>query len=251
MPLSAAAGTAVAPGFTSSISPLELNSTMAHSYPITLDVRNRLIVIVGGGTVASRKVRGLLEAGAKNVRCVALNFDSKMPEGVERITEEFAPEYLDDASLVFAATDSFDVNSLVVRQARRRGILVCRVDMDEEDPGDFSVPAVWRDSGLIVAVSTGGSPAIAAKIRNSLSEKIERKYLMMVEVMQKLRPLIRQSLKSDPERRTKVLRDLAGLEAIDVLAQKGEVGLTQWLKDKYPDVLAEPNTKAKRHEGTK
>src|SRR5690242_5848317 len=106
-----------------------------------LDVTDRLVVIVGGGPVAARKAAGVLEAGATRVRCVAPAFDPAVPESVERVEETYEPRHLDGAGLVFAATDLPAVNDAVVRDARARGVLATRADSDEEDPGDFTVPA--------------------------------------------------------------------------------------------------------------
>src|SRR5262245_42932678 len=127
-----------------------------------LDVTDRRVVIIGGGSVAARKAAGLIAAGATRVRVVSPQFDSKMPATaqIERISERYEPRHLDGAMLVFAATDSAEVNAAVVTQARHRGILVNRADGIDEG-GNFSTPAVLRDGAVTVTVSTAGSPAIA------------------------------------------------------------------------------------------
>src|SRR3712207_1645627 len=106
-----------------------------------LDVTRRLVVIVGGGRVAARKARGLIEAGATRIKVVAPAFHPEVPQGVERIVAFFQDAQLDGAALAFAATDLADVNDHVVRAAQERGILVSRADSDDEDPGDFVTPA--------------------------------------------------------------------------------------------------------------
>ena len=52
---------------------------------------------------------------------------------------------------------------------RKQGILVCRADMDENDPGDFTTPAMLEQGPLVVTVSAGGSPALAARVRDELA----------------------------------------------------------------------------------
>src|SRR5689334_10910631 len=123
-----------------------------------LDMTDRTAVIVGGGTVAARKARGLLEAGAK-VRCVSPVFSPEIPGNVERIAEGYASRHLDGAFLVFAATDNREVNNAVVRDAQARGLLVNRADAEEGRPGNFVVPASHRAGNLVLSVS-GGSPAL-------------------------------------------------------------------------------------------
>src|SRR5688500_6322724 len=83
------------------------------AYPLMLDVTHGLGGIVGGGAVAARKARGLLDAGASRVRCVAPEIDAQLPAPVERVTERYEPRHLDGAGLVFAATDSAEVNAAV------------------------------------------------------------------------------------------------------------------------------------------
>src|SRR5258708_7438706 len=130
-----------------------------------LDVSERLIVIIGGGSVAARKAKGLLDAGAMRVRIVAPDFCSDIPGSIERITESYDVRLLEGAGLVFAATDNPEVNAAVVRDAHRLGLLVCRADYADEDAGDFSTPAVLREDDLVVTVSASGNPTLAAAVR--------------------------------------------------------------------------------------
>jgi len=105
--------------------------------------------------VGTRKALGLLASGARRVRVVSATFHPDMPAGVERVTEPYRTEHLKDASLVFAATDSPDVNDAIVRDARAIGALVCRADVDEDNAGDFATPAMLREGALLITVSSG------------------------------------------------------------------------------------------------
>jgi siroheme synthase-like protein len=198
-----------------------------------LDVTDRLVVIIGGGAVAVRKARGLLAAGAKRIRCVAPEFHRDMPGEVERVVGSFEASCLDGAELAFAATDSPAVNEAVVREAKKRGIWVNRADVDEEEPGDFTVPAVWRGAGVTLGVSAGGSAALAAKIRDDLAGKVDPVQVRMAELMQKLRPMIREQGELDAVRRREILRELAGPEAMRVLAERGEEGIVEWIRERW------------------
>src|SRR3954467_4702123 len=77
---------------------------MRFAYPLMLDVTDRPVVIVGGGAVAVRKARGLLNAGATRVTIVASEFHADLPSGVHRMAERYEPRHLEGAELVFAAT---------------------------------------------------------------------------------------------------------------------------------------------------
>lgn len=205
------------------------------TYPLMLDVADRLVVIVGGGAVAVRKARGLLQAGANRVRCVAPAIDPQLPASVERVTSPYDPRHLDGAGLVFAATDSAEVNAAVVRDARRRGVLVSRADAEEEAPGDFAVPAVFRDGPVFVAVSASGSPAVAMAIRDRLRDRWDPRWTKLAEAAMTLRPVLLQSALDDPSRRA-ALRDLASQDAMAVLEAGSLSDLFEWLCGKYPNL---------------
>jgi siroheme synthase-like protein len=200
-----------------------------------LDVTERLVVIIGGGTVAARKARGLIEAGATRIRVVSPVFVPELPEGVQRITAAYQPAHLDGAQLAFAATDSADVNEAVVREARARGILVSRADGDDQQPADFATPAKFVQGQIVVTVSAG-SAALSAKVRDRLADRFDVEWSQMAEAMQLLRPMIRNNASIPTARRAEIFRALATDEAIDQLAAGGRPTLIRWLRDRYPEL---------------
>jgi siroheme synthase-like protein len=112
-------------------------------YPIVMNVQGRLAVVVGGGTVAERKVAALLEAGAA-VRVVSPELVPALEHLRDRgqITWEarrFEAATLEGATLAFAATDDDTVNAAVVTAARKRSILVN--DAGKAERGDFATHA--------------------------------------------------------------------------------------------------------------
>lgn len=187
---------------------------MSHLYPLLLDVRERLIVIIGGGPVAVRKANGLIEAGANRIRVIAPEISLTMPATVQRITDMYRREHLDGAGLVFAATDDAEVNDAVVRDAHGMNLLVCRADSDEEHAGDFSTPAIWRQGAVMVGVSAGGSAAVAVKIRDTIAASFDAKLLQLADIAQELRPAIRSDRRIDAFRRREIFRWLASDDAI-------------------------------------
>jgi len=205
-----------------------------HRYPVNLDLIGRTILIVGGGAVAARKARGLIEAGAGRVRCVAPAFCDELPAQVDRVPGVYCPDHLAGAALVFAATDRAEVNDAVVRDARARNLLVNRADVDEEEPGDFAVPAVLRRGDVTVAVSAG-SPALAAMVRNQLDESFDSRWAQMADTMRELRPWI-MSAGVDIATRRMIFRELATEEALGLLAAHGSAGLRQWLLARHPEL---------------
>jgi precorrin-2 dehydrogenase / sirohydrochlorin ferrochelatase len=137
---------------------------------------------------------------------------------------------------VFAVTDSSAVNDAVVAEARKRGILVQRGDGEETDePGDFALPAVLRCGPIIVAVSAGGSPALAAGLRDALAGDVTDQWVNLAEAMKHLRSKIKSS-GLPIARRREIFRALATTEAATALQTEGMPGLRKWLREKFADL---------------
>jgi len=143
-------------------------------YPITLiDMSGQQAVVVGGGPVGQRKVQGLLAAGVE-VRLISPEATPQLQAWAEasRIYWErrpYQPGDMNGAQLVFAATNQRTVNAQVAQEAKNLGLL-CNV-ADQPDEGNFHVPAVHRQPGLVVAVSSmGESPTRARNVRDQLAK---------------------------------------------------------------------------------
>ena len=155
-------------------------------YPIFLNLDGKRCVVVGGGAVANRKARKLLQARAE---VVAISPEVK-PELESVATEVRRRPYregdLEGASLVFAATNLREVNAAVTREARGRGIPVNVAD--EPSEGDFALPSVLRRGQLQVAVSTGGaSPTLARRVRYELESAFGSEWAGVVEALGRAR----------------------------------------------------------------
>jgi len=150
------------------------NQALESAYPITLtNLRGALVVVVGGGAVGARKLRGLLTVGA----AVQLISPAVTPElraqaesgAITWHARAYQPGDLAGARLVFAATDQRAVNAQVADDAAALGLL-CNV-ADDPHAGDFHLPAVYRAPELLVAVSTSGtSPARAKRLRDQIAD---------------------------------------------------------------------------------
>lgn len=197
-----------------------------------LDLSGRLVVIIGGGRVAARKAGGLIAAGAGRVKVIAPEICDAMPAGIERIMEQYSSSHLAGASLVFAATNVLAVNAAVIRDAHELGLLVNRADGSDDDAGDFSTPALFRERDLVVTVSAGGHPVIAAAIRDELKTHIDRRWLMMLDAVQALRPRALSEIASEETRRS-VLREMANSEAMEILDRQGVDALWAWLLKRH------------------
>jgi siroheme synthase-like protein len=138
-------------------------------YPVFLDLKDRPVLVVGAGKIALRKIRGLLEAGAR----VTVVAPERLPEfdrlPVRLVPRRFRASDLAGAVLVFAATDDRLTNHRIGIAAKGRGIFANIADSAGEC--DFVVPARVQRGDIHVAISTGGaSPRISADLRRRLDE---------------------------------------------------------------------------------
>ncbi|MFQ2343992.1 siroheme synthase CysG [Aeromonas dhakensis] len=140
--------------------------------PIFCRLDNKPVLLVGGGEVAQRKARLLLDAGAQ-LTVVAPELDPELAElaandSIEWLAGEFAPQQLAGKWLVVAATDRREVNALVYQSANQARIFSNVVD----DPkrSSFIMPSIIDRSPLMVAISSGGKAPVLARL---LREKLE------------------------------------------------------------------------------
>ena len=174
-------------------------------YPLNVDLSGRSLILVGGGRVAERKVRGILSAGTETSICViAPKITMVLQEhaAAGRLCWKqayYADGMLEGAFLVYAATDLREVNAAVAAEAKRRGIPVNVID----DPAasTFQVPASIRRGELMLSVSTaGGSPALSRAIRMELEEMYPPAFGMWLERVSCLRVELQECISSSSAR---------------------------------------------------
>ncbi|HMA11302.1 MAG TPA: NAD(P)-dependent oxidoreductase, partial [Steroidobacteraceae bacterium] len=171
--------------------------------PIFVDLRDRLVVVVGGGVVACRKIEHLLKAHAR-VRVVSpeLCADLALYRDQGRIDYRpllFSPAQIDGAVLVVAATDDVAVNDAVSVAARERGVLVNVVD--DGPRCSFIFPAIVDRSPLIVAVGTAGtSPTLARRVRTQIEALLPARLGQLAEYAGRWRETVKRALPDLPAR---------------------------------------------------
>jgi precorrin-2 dehydrogenase/sirohydrochlorin ferrochelatase len=205
-----------------------MNAPSTHAYPLIVNLAGRLVVIIGGGKVAARKARGLLEGGATRVRVVAPEFDPDMPEGVERLAAGYEVEHIRGAFLVFAATNLPVINHAVKEDCRKRGILCTVADGEDTPDNDFVTPAVLRRGHLLVTVSAAGAPAVAAAVRDEVAQRLDTRWPALVGAMRKIRPLVRARKDLSQAQRAEILRLLASPRALALAPLHDPEWLLEW-----------------------
>ena len=145
-------------------------------YPVFFDLRGRSVLVIGGGRLALEKVTGLLAAEAC-VIVVAPDINDELSElrdggQIEHLAREYRSGDMQGRTLVMAATDDPSANAALHADARAIGVPLNAAD----DPSncDFILPAVVRKPPLTLAISTGGgSPAMARRVREELSDYLD------------------------------------------------------------------------------
>jgi hydroxymethylbilane synthase len=187
-------------------------------YPVALSVRGRRAVVVGGGAVAERKVRGLLPALAAVV-VVSPTLTPPLAALAEAGAiawepRRYAPGDLAGAFVAFAATNDAAINAAVVAAARAAGILVN--DASDAERGDFSTPAVHRAGPLTVSVDSSGlAPAFTKRIRDELALQFDARYARAAATLGALRERVQAVV--PPELRGVVMQHFAERD-VDELA---------------------------------
>ena len=193
-------------------------------FPISLKLRGRLCVVVGGGVIAESKIQSLLAAEA-HVVVVAPEVTETVAAWaragqIEWQVKAFATDDLCGAFLVVAGTSSPQVNHEVFQQCEAEGIL-CNV-VDDPDYCHFYYPAVVRRGALQIAISTEGqSPALAQRLRRELEAQFGPEYEQWLEWLGAARKFLR-SKGNDAEETKKLLHRLASEEMFEKFLREGE-----------------------------
>lgn len=173
-------------------------------YPVFLQLQGRKVLVVGGGSVAERKVRVLRATGADiHVGAPALTPDLAIwakSGDLRWLAGTFDPSWMEGAWLVIAATDERNVNAQVRDVATQRRIWINVVDDPELTA--FQVPAVVDRSPLTVAISSGGAaPVLARRLRERLEAEISHHMGTLAALLTKKRAEIRAAFPDMAQRR--------------------------------------------------
>jgi len=202
-------------------------------YPIYLNLKNKRVVVIGGGEVAERKVESLVGTGAAitlispevTPRLASLAHSNQ----IQLQSRAYAPGDCSGAFLVFSATDDAEISAAVFRDAAQAGALTNTADR----PGlcDFIMPAVVRRGDIAVAISTGGtSPGLAAQLRRKIAKTIGPEYAKLAALMAGARSEIRRRV-PDQEQRKALHYRILNSDIMDRLRRDDNAGAERRLKE--------------------
>lgn len=171
-------------------------------FPFYIDIENKNCVVVGGGTVALRKIGKLLPFNpvitviAPKICDVILNLSE-----VKICKRKFEDNDIDNAFMVISATDDEKLNAHIFRLCNERNILVNTVD-DKQKCG-FIFPALVKKKNITVGISTSGkSPLYARYIRENIENLLDDDCDEIIEILNHYRQLIKSRIQSEEKRKT-------------------------------------------------
>ena len=188
-------------------------------YTVYLDLKDRAVLVVGGGSIAEGKAVQLVETGAR-VQLVSPDLTPRLAElaasgAIEYRRGEFKLDDLRSVTLVISATHDQAVNEEVARLAAERGLLHNVVD--QPALCNFITPALVTRGDLQISVSTGGgSPSITQRVKREVANLIGEEYGELLELAAEMRVKAKQRI-PDFERRRKVLHAFVESEALDLI----------------------------------
>jgi precorrin-2 dehydrogenase / sirohydrochlorin ferrochelatase len=196
-------------------------------YPLMVRLENRRCVVIGGGSVAARKVRVLIDCGAM-VTVIAPDICDEIvrldaPSRLVLEKRDYCSGDLQGAVLVVAATDDPAVNMAVREESQRIGVLLNVVDVPELC--DFHVPSVIRRDPLTITVSTQGkAPGASREVRRLLEKVVDETWAEYVRIVADMRVLIRDTYPDDIDARRKVMKRLLDLDLPQLIKTRGPAG---------------------------
>lgn len=202
-------------------------------YPINLDISGRTCLVVGGGSVGTRKVKTLLKCGAR-VRVVAPKASGELrtlaADGCIDLKERpYAPADLEGVFLVIGATNDEAVNLNISRDAEARKILYNIADRPEAC--NFILPAIVNRGDLFLAVSTSGkSPALAKKLRKDLEKSFGDEYAVFLTLMGAVRTKL-LDMQHEPEAHKQQFETLIECGLLEMIRGKNMSQIDALLRD--------------------
>ena len=176
---------------------------MSEIYPVALNLKGKVCLIVGGGAVATRKALGLLNTGAKIVVVSPAATPELEKLAVESqitlIRQPYTRAVLDNYRpfLVFAATSKPAINRQVASDADNALVNI----VDSSSDNDFYNMTTIHRSPITVSIHSGNtSPALARHLNTVINESIGDEYIILARWLGKLRPEIKQRIPSQPQR---------------------------------------------------
>ena len=169
-------------------------------FPFFVDVENQNCLVVGGGVVALRKIEKLLPFNP-NITVVSPKVHKEILsiENINIIKRKFDFNDLKEKSFVITATDDKVLNKEIYNSCKENNIPVNTVD--DKDNCSFIFPALARNNGVTVAISTSGKSPIYAKYLRKKIENLIQDSESIVDNLSKYREKIKNEISLEENRK--------------------------------------------------
>ena len=173
-------------------------------FPTFINLAHKPCTVIGGGTVALRKISALLECQAA-VRVISPTSTAPIlqlfqEQKIELAARPYESHDIMGSFLVVAATNNRGVNADIARLCDAQQIL-CNV-VDNPDLGNFYTAPSHTCGDLKIAISTNGaSPALASKIKAELTEQYCDEYIPYLQYLRRMRETVKEKIPEESTRR--------------------------------------------------
>jgi len=196
-------------------------------YPVSLDIKNRKCLVVGGGAVGTRKVKTLVACGAK-VTVVSPGVSGQLLElthndSIVLKKRPYRETDLDGMFLVIGTTDDEELNRQISKDAKKLNML-CNI-ADRPRVCNFILPSIVNRGDLTISISTSGkSPALAKRLRIELEKQFGNEYAELLQLMGAIRKKL-LSQKHQPEAHKQLFEQLISSGLLNMIRgnRKGEI----------------------------
>lgn len=171
-------------------------------FPMFVDMKNKHCLIVGGGLVALRKARMMLEFEAK-VHVIAPILVKELQDSKEILVEEreFYFGDLEGQDMVIAATNLVKLNKEIAEVCKKRGVPVNVVNLPEA--GSFICPAYEKTGSVVAAFSSGGkNPVVALYLKKKMKPWMTKELAEQAEYLGAIRSKVKQQIEEKEKRKT-------------------------------------------------
>ncbi|RIN17693.1 NAD(P)-binding protein [Mammaliicoccus vitulinus] len=196
--------------------------------PLNIDLTNKQIKVIGGGKIAERRVKALLNSDA-TIHIISPDLTDNLyqlylDEKIIWYKKSFESKDLDNAELIISATNQEEVNDVIKKSAPIHSLINM---VGDAQGGNVIFPGTLKRGKLQISVtSTGASPKLVSNILNDLDKQYPIDYAEYVDFLYECRIIIK-SLDLEKAKKNQLLESILSDQYFDEDEQEK---LTNWLK---------------------
>ena len=174
------------------------------NFPIFLDIKDKPVLVIGGGDIAYRKIKLLIKS-KPNIKVIAKNICSEILDLEEKfsikiVKKQFHVDDIEFPIIIIAATNDKSLNKQVANEGLRKKIPVNVVD--QPSLCTFTMGSIVERGSLVVSISSSGkAPVLVRHLREKIEKLIPDSYKDLVDLAGKLREKVKKTIKIDNKRR--------------------------------------------------